>query len=625
MVPPGTVPLEVVMSKGSDTNCVLDNTRGTLTVSVGGVLNRDEAAVSEQTAWYQPEPAAVTYSWLGLSQYMQYNITYSESATPEGLLQSSWAGQDTEDVEVQIVNTADCCDQATGRCNVTVPLPSRAGVRWWAVRGGQMGEVAPFRGASAEQPGFSVPDACPSSGCTVTPLVVCNPLGLPTAWQDAMGAEAADVCYHRGQWFYRGQPTCVGYGEPSEKCDDFQLVCGSDGLVGSVSDQVGFLPTSCIMWAQLSVLQVEWLQEAAKSQDFLYPLCPSPGIGRGACLLSLADFSGSDSAVTFEPTLAQLPGTVEAGVAGGILLGAADNSTDAIDRAVSISWHDQTSSHGYAVLPAGRTSNQLQLQPTSVERPGGKWRISMDATGKATFSVDSVVWSAEIEPTIEGPVVALWAARGTALVVKGLRMRDLTGAGVQGMSISNEKSCGEQWCSAIHTLEDTGDDLRGQTWLGPVGEKGFFVLGLRESLIIRHITLKNSHNGPNDDSGTNKFTVSVSSDGLEWSTVLDGQLMDARGNGSAIVAQDFDIEGVGGSQYVRFSASSWFGGRAALNYIGVKGEPEVLEPETLEINTNLNTIETLAETEINQANLVAAQEAQAIEETKFKELVSVLK
>merc|ERR1712166_1127064 len=61
---------------------------------------------------------------------------------------------------------------------------------------------------------------------------------------------------------------------------------------------------------------------------------------------------------------------------------------------------------------------------------------------------------------------------------------------------------------------------------------------------------------------------------------------------------------------------SWFGERAALNYIGVKGEPEVLEPETLEINTNLDTIETLAETEINQANLVAAQEEQAIEETK---------
>ena len=119
--------------------------------------------------------------------------------------------------------------------------------------------------------------------------------------------------------------------------------------------------------------------------------------------------------------------------------------------------------------------------------------------------------------------------------------------------------------------------------------------------------------------------MSVSSDGLEWSTVLNGQLMDARGNGSAIVAQDFDVEGVGGSQYVRFSASSWFGERAALNYIGVKGEPEVLEPETLEINTNLDTIETLAETEINQANLVAAQEEQAIEETKFKELVSVLK
>ena len=43
MVPLGTAPLEVVMSKGADTNCVLDNTRGTLTVSVGGVLNRDEA------------------------------------------------------------------------------------------------------------------------------------------------------------------------------------------------------------------------------------------------------------------------------------------------------------------------------------------------------------------------------------------------------------------------------------------------------------------------------------------------------------------------------------------------------------------------------------------------------
>ena len=48
MVPLGTAPLEVVMSKGADTNCVLDNTRGTLTVSVGGVFNRDEAAVSAQ-------------------------------------------------------------------------------------------------------------------------------------------------------------------------------------------------------------------------------------------------------------------------------------------------------------------------------------------------------------------------------------------------------------------------------------------------------------------------------------------------------------------------------------------------------------------------------------------------
>jgi cysteine-rich repeat protein len=603
LVPPGTVPLQVTRTLGADTTCILDNAQGTLTVAVGGVLNQDQAAVTEQVAWYWPTPPEVTLSWLGLPQYTKYNISYSVSASPESLLESSWAGRDTEDVKFSTVKAADCCHPATGRCNTTVPLDARVGVRWWVVQGGTMGEVAPFRGALAEQPGFSVPDVCPPSGCAVVPLAVCNPLGLTPAWQDAMGPEAVATCYHRGQWFYRGQPTCVGYGEPGDACDDFQFVCGTESLVGSVAEQA------------------EWVREAAQSSDFLSPLCPSPGIGRGACLLSVSDFSGTDSALTFEPTLKQLSGTAEVGVSGGVLLGAADNSSAAVDRVMSISWQDQTSGHGYAVLPAGRRSNKVQLQPTSVDRPGGKWRVSLDAGGRAAFSVDDVVWAAEFEPTIEGPVIAFWASRGSALVVRGLRVRDLTGAGVQGLSVTNEQGCGEKWCSATNTLDDTGDDLRGQNWLGPVGEKGFFILGFQESLIVRHVTLKNSHNGPNDDSGTDKFSIALSSDGLEWSSVLKGQLMDARGNGSAIIAQDFDIEGVGGSQYLRFSASSWFGERAALNYIGVKGEIESND----EGDTDVNTIETLAETELGQANMIVAQEEQAIDEAKFKELVSALK
>jgi len=516
-----------------------------------------------------------------------------------------------------------------------------------------MGESAPFRANLAEQPGFSVPDVCSASSCAVLPLPVCNPLGLPPAWQEAMGAAAAETCYHRGQWYYRGQPTCVGYGEdgeackddcdaafgvcrgklrrldPSlrrsafiacrkinekckktcedgEACDDFQFVCGSEGLAGT------------------SVEQTEWLQEAAASQDYTSPLCPAPQAGRGACLLSIDEFSSSDTALTFEPTLVQLPGAIENGIAGGFMMGAADNSSAAVDKAASISWVDQSNAHGYEVRPGGRRSNPLNLQPTDASRSGSKWRVVLDTTGKAVFSVDDVVWASRFEPSVNGNVVAFWVTRGSAMRVSGFRVKDLTGAGVQGLAVTSEQGCGEQWCGARNALEDTGDDSRGHNWLAMVGEKGFFVLDLGNNLIVRHISLKNSHNGPNDNAGTDAFAVSVSSDGLEWSTVLKGRLKDVRGNGTSLETQEYDVEGVGGSQYLRFAASSWFGERAALNYIRVKGDVEEEEQQD-DPQVQVTMLEALAETELNQANEIAAQEDSIKEESNFKQLVSMIK
>merc|ERR1712185_835459 len=104
---------------------------------------------------------------------------------------------------------------------------------------------------------------------------------------------------------------------------------------------------------------------------------------------------------------------------------------------------------------------------------------------------------------------------------------------------------------------------------GMNGDSSWFIVDLGKDLVVRQVSLKNSRNGRDSDSGTKEFELAVSSNGLEWSTVAKDELADPRkvAYGSPVPAQTFDVEGVGGSRFVRFLASSWFGDRAALNHI----------------------------------------------------------
>ena len=153
-------------------------------------------------------------------------------------------------------------------------------------------------------------------------------------------------------------------------------------------------------------------------------------------------------------------------------------------------------------------------------------------------------------------------------------------------------------------LQDDGGDSKGSAWLGKTGEQSWFVVGLPGTYIVRQVVLKNSHNGANDDAGTKEFDIRLSSDGNTWSTVVKGTLADVRGQGASALEETFDVEGVGGSQFLKFTANSWFGDQSALNLLQIKADLEDA-PAPL----NVAKVEAVAEHRLKRANMVAAEQA----------------
>ena len=106
-------------------------------------------------------------------------------------------------------------------------------------------------------------------------------------------------------------------------------------------------------------------------------------------------------------------------------------------------------------------------------------------------------------------------------------------------------------------------------WTGPGARRPWVALSLGESCVVVMVKLKNTHAGNKNDRGTKQFSLSLSSDAHEWSVVLESVLQSVMGLGDCAGEQQYPIEPVGSSRYLKFTALSFYGAAAGLNYISV--------------------------------------------------------
>jgi len=120
------------------------------------------------------------------------------------------------------------------------------------------------------------------------------------------------------------------------------------------------------------------------------------------------------------------------------------------------------------------------------------------------------------------------------------------------------------------TLPEEG--LNGR-WLLAVGATNQgFVIDMGSVHNVNVISLWNTHNAHWNDRGTERFTLSLSSDALidamtDWTEYYAGTLPDARD--ADIQMQTYGIGGCG--RYVQFIAKSYYGSSAGLQYIRISG------------------------------------------------------
>lgn len=96
----------------------------------------------------------------------------------------------------------------------------------------------------------------------------------------------------------------------------------------------------------------------------------------------------------------------------------------------------------------------------------------------------------------------------------------------------------------------------------------------------------------------------MSSDAKEWSVVLETVLQSVMGLGDCANEHQFPIEPVGSSLYLKFTALSFYGVAAGLNYIGVYKEHKVWQSGSINATVTDDTDES---TETGEVSVTARQ------------------
>lgn len=121
---------------------------------------------------------------------------------------------------------------------------------------------------------------------------------------------------------------------------------------------------------------------------------------------------------------------------------------------------------------------------------------------------------------------------------------------------------------------DTGTAYDWSFWLTGQATKDYFVVDLGTAYLLDKFQIQNTHNRGFYDRRTDGFTISISTDGVNFTNILSSTLA----AGSALPLENFDIADTVG-RYVKFQVDSFSGSGGGLNEFTVYGSQLAAVPE----------------------------------------------
>jgi hypothetical protein len=111
-------------------------------------------------------------------------------------------------------------------------------------------------------------------------------------------------------------------------------------------------------------------------------------------------------------------------------------------------------------------------------------------------------------------------------------------------------------------------------WITPGGQTGWFNIDLQNFYSIQYFEIQNTRNRDyGNDRGGKDFHISLSNDGVVFTTVLTETLPRAFGIGTAIPIETYYLQSGFLARYVRFDLDSFYGGSGGINELSVYGSP----------------------------------------------------
>ena len=128
--------------------------------------------------------------------------------------------------------------------------------------------------------------------------------------------------------------------------------------------------------------------------------------------------------------------------------------------------------------------------------------------------------------------------------------------------------------------DDTGTGYDWSFWLTPQSSGGYAIIDLANIYSISRFEVQNTHNRQHNDRGTKDFRISVSTDGINYTSIVSTTLAAVWGL-NPIPIEIFNITSIQ-ARYVRFDVDTWYGSSGGINELSVYGESGVVpESETL--------------------------------------------
>ncbi|NUM37305.1 MAG: discoidin domain-containing protein [Candidatus Brocadiae bacterium] len=127
---------------------------------------------------------------------------------------------------------------------------------------------------------------------------------------------------------------------------------------------------------------------------------------------------------------------------------------------------------------------------------------------------------------------------------------------------------------------DTGTGYDWSFWLTPNSSSAYAVIDLGNVYSLSRFEVQNTHNRVHNDRGTKDFRISVSADGINYTSVVSTTLAAVWGL-NPIPIETFHISSYQ-ARYVRFDIDTWYGNGGGINELSVYGEAaNVPESESL--------------------------------------------